>query len=229
METTLATGSPSDPPNPATAVVGDSLTAQILEKHAAGQKLTPSEHARLAVHKARVAGRPWGRPPKTVGGGACGGTGATVGGAAVGASPAPGAPPSDDLDIAPCDPALVRATTGAILKTLDGIAQRWIETEARRIGADKDTARELGSSVALDDGPRTLMVDTSPAVFESLGINATNFPVYAFCSGLVAWLGGVWAAHERLARLARLAPGPHSAAGAAPPVPTAVPPPNQAN
>ncbi len=74
-----------------------------------------------------------------------------------------------------------------MLKTLDGIAQRWIAGEGIKIGASPDNVKRLVEAAALPHGPRDLMVQTSPEVLASMGVDARNYPVAAFCTGLGTW------------------------------------------
>lgn len=88
-----------------------------------------------------------------------------------------------------------------MLKTCDGIARTWLEGEARKAGADTVTAKSFGEAAALQSGPRELMVETSPEVLAALGVDASNYPMAAFLSGLGVWSGSLLLAVSRLRQL----------------------------
>jgi hypothetical protein len=99
------------------------------------------------------------------------------------AGPAPG----DGLVAPPVDPELVRRTTAAVLTTLDNVAQHWVGAEAAKAGADDKRIAMWQRQAALPPGPKELMVQTSPEVLAALGVNAANYPLAAFGTGLATW------------------------------------------
>lgn len=180
------------------ACAPDPVTAEILRKHAAGEKLSASERGKLGAYRAKISTKPNGRPPK-----------APV--ANVDAQTAgQGSPPANGPG-APCvDPDLIRRTTQAILQTCDQIAQRYVSGEAGKAGADKAMQAEFARAAALPDGPRELMVQTSPEVCASVGLDSGNYPVAAFLTGLSIWSANLFLVVNRLEKLQKTAQGPAS-------------------
>lgn len=108
-------------------------------------------------------------------------------------APLPAAPP--------VDPQLVKDTTAAILSAIDGVTCRWFAAEATKLGSDKESTSLLVEEVKLQDSQRAIMVETSPAVIQSLGIDSQNYPIAAFCVGLVTWILGIFGGVAGLRRL----------------------------
>jgi len=210
----------------ANAVAPDPLTADLLKKHAAGEKLTPADYGKLGAWKAKLKSlvTGGGRPPVP----------ATAAASSSPALPPPGTgpvvasnpAPDGSAGSAPVDPDLVRRTTAAILTTCEGIACSWIVTEARKAGADEITARQFERAAALQQGPRELMIQTSPEVLASMGVNAGNYPVTAFLTGMGVWAGSLMVAVNKLKAMQeerqRLAPAaPESSSHKGQPIPPA--------
>jgi len=174
-------------------VAPDPATAELLKKHASGEKLTPQDYGKLGAWKAKLKNVFAGKS-------AVAAPGAAV--TAVSAAPlaplAPGQAPIGGPGVAPADPDLVRRTTAAILQTCDGVACTWIVAEARKAGADELTARAFEKAAALQPGPRDLMVQTSPELLTALGVHANNYPVTAFLTGMGVWAGSLMVAVNKL-------------------------------
>lgn len=159
--------------------------AELLRRKASGEKLTPREYGKLGGYYR-------GRKPAAVAPSMPGPSRAELL-AASGAVDRPEA--AIDLPAPPpVDPELVRRTTEAILKAVDGVACRWIESEALKAGADQKSADLITDQARLQDGQRAIMVETSPVLIDSLGVNSANYPIAAFFVGLVTWLLGVFGA-----------------------------------
>ena len=103
---------------------------------------------------------------------------------------------------------MVQRTTAAILKTLDTLAQRWMCHEAIQAGADSTVSMELAGAVALQPGPRDMMVETSPEVLAALGVDANSYPVAAFAAGMATWGAGLFIGIMRVRELKRTQPIP---------------------
>lgn len=183
----------------AAAIAPDPLTADLLAKHSAGEKLSPAEYGRLGAWKAKL---------KTMFGG--GKSGAVPGSAQPGlgtgqpasvAALVPDPAPADGLAPVPADPRLVQRTTETILKTCDGIARRYVVSEARKAGADDKTAARFESAAALPAGAREMMVETSPDVAAAMGISPETMPIATFLGGLGLWATNLWLAVDELRRL----------------------------
>ncbi len=164
----------------AAAVSPDEITAGLLAKHGAGEKLSQSEYGKLGAWKARLKSV---FSDKTEPAGPS---------SHLAQTPEPG-PGAEDLD-----PALIRRTTAAVLSTCDGIARSWIVAEARKAGADDATAQTFDAAARLQAGPRDLMIQTSPEVAAALGLDAGTYPIAAFVTGLGIWSGSILVAVNRL-------------------------------
>lgn len=159
--------------------------AELLRRKASGEKLSPREYGKLGAHYR-------GRKPAAVAPEMPGPSRSELL-AAAGAVDRP----SSEVDLPcppPVDPELVRRTTEAILQAVDGVACRWIEGQAIKSGADKQSAALITDQARLQDGQRAVMVETSPVLLDSLGVNSANYPIAAFCVGLVTWLLGIFGA-----------------------------------
>lgn len=78
-----------------------------------------------------------------------------------------------------------------------------IGNAARQAGADPATQKQFEEAAALQSGPRDLMVSTSPEVIAALGVDAANYPIAAFLSGLGIWAGSLGVAMAKLNALAK--------------------------
>ena len=192
----------------ASAVAPDPITADLLAKHSAGQKLTPSEYGKLGAFKAKL---------KAVFGGKGGppgpGTQPAQPTAGLGHPPgvgplAPGETSPDGLPAVPPDPRVVQRTTDAIIKAVDGIARRKIVTEARKAGADDKTANRFDSAAGVPVAAKDMMVETSPDVVAALGLDPKNYPIATFVGGLGLWATNLWLCVDELRALRPPAPKP---------------------
>lgn len=148
------------------AVSPDAVTAALLAKHSAGEKLSAAEYGKLGAFKARLKaffGRKDGPGPGPAQPGHA--PGHAPGVAAVAASQASdsGLPPE------PLDAGLVQRTTGAVLTRLESIARRYVGTAAREAGATGEILARCDRAATLPKDDRALMVELSPEVFASLG------------------------------------------------------------
>lgn len=202
------TGGPGNPvaQAAASAVCPDPVTADILARHSAGEKLTPQQYGKVGAWSAKLKAvfQGKGSPP-----------GPGAGPAQPG--PAPGQPlglgtmaaaeaPADGLPAVPPDPRVVQRTTESIIKAIDGIARRKIGTEARRTAverglapeqADKAAAR-FDSAASVPVAARDMMVETSPDVAAALGIDPHSYPIATFLSGLGLWTANIWLCVDEL-------------------------------
>jgi len=203
----------------ASAVSPDPVTADLLAKHSAGQKLTPAEYGKLGAFKARL---------KAVFGGKGSPAGAAAGPAQPGAGSgnpprvaavAPGQASPDGLPAVPADPRVVQRTTESILKALDGIARRKIVTEARKAGADDRTAARFDSAAGIPVAARDMMVETSPEVVAALGLDPKSYPIATFLGGLGLWTTNLWLCVDELRALRPAQPKPEPQPAPAKPFP----------
>lgn len=171
----------------AAAVAPDALTAQLLEKHSAGEKLSPAEYGKLGAWKARLkavfAGKPGTGPEPAP---------ARPGEPARVAALAPAQAPADGLAAVPIDTALVQRTTAAILSRGDAFTVRWVETEARKAGAEGTTLGRFRSAAALPAADRQLIVDLSPDIAAELGVDPRQWPIFIAGAVLLAHSANLW-------------------------------------
>ena len=141
----------------ATAIAPDALTATILAKHSAGEKLTPQECGKLGAWKRKANNDPVGRGNRRIVPGAqpLGPTPAAGGSAVAGLAPDQGA--GDGLPVPPADPLLVSRTVGVVLARMDQATQTWVKKSVAAVGGNEDLAREYCAQAALplpEDGVR---------------------------------------------------------------------------
>lgn len=186
----------------ATAVAPDSLTATILVKHAAGEKLTPQECGKLGAYKRKASGAPVGRPRKD--GSPAQPSGAT---AAAGRSPVAGLAPTEagdgGLPVPPADPLLISRTVGVVLARMDQAAQTWVKKTVASAGGNDELAREYCAQAALPAESQSVIKDLSPIMAEGYGVNARNFPTMALLITVAGWLFGLGLVMWNLRRLSR--------------------------
>jgi hypothetical protein len=166
----------------ANAVSPDPVTAGLLAKHSAGEKLTPAEYGKLGAFKAKLskwfgagdaAAGPAGKP--------------APGNAAPVASLAPGEAPDDGLAPEGIDAGLVQRTTRSVLARLEAIARSKVNAAAREAHAPSEMVARLDRAASIPPDDRRLMIDLSPDVAASLGLNPRNYPVAVFCGCLGLW------------------------------------------
>jgi len=168
----------------AAAVTPDPVTAELLAKHAAGEKLDASGYGKIGAYVARGKAL-LGWKPKA-------------------SEPASqGAAPADSVAVEPVDPRLVQRTTESILKSCDGIARRYVVSQARLAGADDKTVNRFDSAAALPAGPKELMVESSPEVIAALGLNPKSYPIAAFVGALGIWSTNLWLVIDELKGMQR--------------------------
>lgn len=97
--------------------------------------------------------------------------------------------PGPGSSAAVVDPQIVRDTTEAILTSLSEVGSSYIEGQALEAGMQPDNSARIGKLVALKDGPKAVLVATSPQVLESLGVDPGNYPLTAAGSMLALWMG----------------------------------------
>lgn len=196
----VAAGPPIASPvlaKPAGASVNPAPAAQTAGNAVAQKHLSNSERGKLPPNP---GSNPRGRPPKNpvpsnlppqTPGGIPGAVAATAGG------PDPAPHP------APLDPGLVRDTLAAILKTVDGMATRKVETTARKLGADDKTTARLVASVKLQPEAAQLMQETLPVILRKHGVQAEHAPEVAFLAGAALYGSGILSVLTSLDALAK--------------------------
>lgn len=182
----------------ANAVAPDPITAELLAKHAAGEKLTQPQYGKLGAWKSKL-GSLFGR--KSNGDAGPAQPGPAPGNASPVATVAPAEAADGGLAAVPIDAALARRCTAIVLTRLDNIAVRYVGTAARKAGVDGEALVRLERGASLSKDDKTLMVDISPDVFVALGLNPRNFPIALFVGTLGAWASDLWLAVEEIKSL----------------------------
>ena len=199
----------------AAAVAPDPLTAELLAKHSAGEKLTPSEYGKLGAFKSGLK--------KLFGKGGAPGPGSQPAQPAAGAGnlllwvPWHRAKHRLIACSVPVDPRLAQKTTAVILNAADGVACRYIARKARGAGADDKTVASFDSASALSAPSKELMIETSPELLAQLGVDPHNYPVMTFLGGMGLWATNLWLCVDELKALQKKdapAPAPRGPAAA---------------
>lgn len=157
----------------AAAVAPDQVTAQLLAKHSAGEKLSSAEYGKLGAWKARLKGLFGGK------GGAPGQPDLARPGESLGVDPlAAGEASADGLPVVPPDPTLCETVASAALDGLDAWQGNRIESAARLAfpGDEKKVARYVARA-SFSAGPRKTLVSLSPAIAAELGVDPQESPV----------------------------------------------------
>lgn len=175
----------------AAAVAPDPVTADLLAKHSAGEKLSQAQYGKLGAFSARLKafwnGKGDGSPGPAVP--------APGAGDAPGLAPvAPAEAPDGGLAPVPIDAGLVQRTTNAILTRFESIARRYVGNAARDAGVTGEALGRLDRAATLPKDDRALMVELSPEVFASLGVNPKHYPVAVFFGVLGFWSTDLWLA-----------------------------------
>lgn len=181
----------------ATAVSPDPLTASLLAKHSAGERLTPSEYGKLGAFASRVKSIFTGKS----------GTPAPGAASAVGAA-VPAETQANGFADPPPDADLVKRTTGAVLHSANGIAQRFIAREARKAGADDKTTNRFISAASLPAPTQELLIDTSPDLLATLGVNPRHYPLVVAVGALGLWGTNIWLCVDELRSMRKPEPAP---------------------
>lgn len=182
----------------AAAVTPDAVTADLLAKHSAGVKLTQPEYGKIGAFASNL--KRWAFGPARTDGAS---TGPALpaprpgNAAAVAALESPEAS-GGGLAAVPIDAGLVQRTTGAVLTRCESIARRYVGTAARDAGATGETLARFERAATLSKDDRSLMIELSPDVFTSLGINPRNFPVAVFFGTFGLWATDLWLAVQDL-------------------------------
>jgi len=191
----------------AAAVAPDAVTAELLAKHAAGEKLTQPQYGKLGAWKSKL-GSLFARKSNGDAGPAQPGPSA---GHAAPLAPLASAEASDSgLAAVPIDAALARRCTAIVLARCDSVAVRYVGTAAVKAGITGETLVRLERGAALSKDDKALMVDISPDVFASLGLNPRNFPVALFLGTLGAWATDLWLVVEEIKALKKPAAKPET-------------------
>lgn len=171
----------------AAAVAPDPVTADLLAKHNAGEKLTPQEYGKISWVGRKF---PWlaekfgvkTGPPKPA---------APAGDAApVAARPEVEASPGG-LAPVPIDSGFVERTTTAILNRTDKIAVRVVGNYARRAAAPitDETKRHamvarFERAAALSGDDKELLAELTPACAQAMGVDLRQYPLAVAASVL---------------------------------------------
>ena len=167
----------------AAAVSPDPVTADILRRHAAGQKLTPSEGGKLGAFKRKLksalgVGAPERVEPNPFSASAVRIPVASVASAETSLG---GLPP------VPVDAGFARRTALVTLNKFDAVTSAWITREARSANITGNTLADLTSKASLAGDDKNLIADLAPDICAELGVDPRKSPL------IVA--GAVLAAH----------------------------------
>lgn len=204
----------------AQAVSPDPLTASLLAKHSAGEKLSPREYGKLGAFakkaKAFFSGGPGPNPEQAK--------------PPFGSGQPPGLAPlpqsqaeAGSLPTPPPDPGIVRRTTGTILNRCEAIARRKVLNAAKEAGANDQTLGRFDAAVRIPKDDRELMTDLSPEVAASLGLDPSAYPLAVFCGAFGLWLTDIWLIVDDLKKMKAAKPAEPSAASAKPDAVSSVP------
>lgn len=189
METPQSTGESRAPDRsgvasaPTGAITPDPVTAEIIRKHTAGQKLTPSEGGKLGAFRRKLK--------SVVGLGAAESAGqnpfaATAGGASLGGVAAVEAT-AGGLPAVPVDDGIARRAVVATLTKISIVEKRWLTREARAVGLGGNALADLVGAAGFTADDTQLIGDLAPDICAELGLDPRQSPL------LVA--GAILAAH----------------------------------
>ena len=216
---------PTPPPNPdalrsaqGAAASPDPVTADLLAKHSAGDRLTAQEYGKLGAFKKKVAnffGAKGGATPGSPQLGLAPGDAARMGAVATPEASA------DRLAVVPVDSGVARRVAGAVLTRSEAITVRWIERHAAKAGATGAALDRFRDAARFTVDDRALIVDLTPDVFAELGIDARKSPLITVGAVLGLHVTNLWLAVDELKELAKQRETP---APAKPTSPTPTPP-----
>lgn len=158
----------------ASVVAPDTTTAALLAKHSAGEKLSQAEYGKLGAFAAKAKG--WFSRKSDVPGGQVK-PGASPGHSAAVGSVASAQASDSGSNSVPIDSGLAQRTTAAVLRRCNAITVRWIESEARRAGAQDKTLDRFRASAALSPDDQQLIAELSPDILAELGVDVRKFPI----------------------------------------------------
>lgn len=84
----------------------------------------------------------------------------------------------------------MRDTVAALVNACDGLRQNFVATAVEKLGAPSPTVSRFAARAGMQPATKTVLVDTSPAVAQALGLRSDYFPIGAFCAALTADLAG---------------------------------------
>ena len=192
---TLQSGGSTEPPTLG-VITADKLVEDLLAKRARGDKLTPAEHGKLGAWSAKSGKKLPGRP-KVVPSDSMANVpsaGPTMGIAA------------SEHEIARLeagDPSFIRDTTAAVLGAMESVGVGVLDSEARKAGADAATAKKISGRGYIPEASKRLMIESSPSVLASMGVNPAHYPAAAFAAGLATYLGAIGLAVKELRDMRR--------------------------
>lgn len=157
----------------ASIVAPDAATAELLAKHAAGEKLSQSEYGKLgafAAIKKKLFGKSDAPGQPTLAGN---------GNANALASVASAQASADSLPDVEVDPGLCQRTTSAVLARYEAICRRKLTTAAKLAypNTSSEEMARLNRSAGLPADDKTLIVDLSPDALRELGVNPRKYPL----------------------------------------------------
>lgn len=196
MPEPTADNSPAPGAAAAASLTPDPIVADLMAKHSAGERLSQSQYGKLGAFKARLQALLKGGKPGPDPGQAQPGPGA--------GQPAPVAPlapaqaPDSGLAPVPVDAGLVQRTTNAILTRLESIARRSLTSAAREAGATGETLARFDRAASLPKDDRALIVELSPDVAASLGLDVRHWPLTVCLGALGLWGTDIWLAVQEL-------------------------------
>jgi len=178
----------------ASAITGDPITADLLARHSAGEKLSQSGYGKIGAMAAKAKRLFTPSKPKALD--------------PVAAAVAPNEASPGGVVSLPCDPGLSKRFTATVLRRCDAVTVRWIESEARLSGATGPTFDRFSSAAALPPDDQKMIVELSPDIFAELGIDVAKFPILAASAVLGLHVTNVWLAVDELRKMRQTAPAP---------------------
>ncbi len=185
--------SPSNPSPQATAaatVTPDPVTAEILRKHTAGEKLTAREGGLLGVWKRKLKGAVGMGTPERPRENPFAPTAVPI---RVGTIP-PSETPDLGLNPVDVDAGFARRTAIVGLNKCDTVTKAWLTRKARAAGAEGNELSDLVAAGGFSGDDKQLLGDLAPDICAELGINPRKSPL------IVA--GAIVAAHATSIALA---------------------------
>jgi hypothetical protein len=166
----------------AASVAPDQVTADLLRKHAANEKLSPREYGLLGAMAKKAknifAGKAERGAQQTQAG-----NGQPSALAAVAQAEAP----NNGMAPVPVNPRLVQNCTDLLITETNTFLETLITSRAKRAGATDKSASDIAAQISCPAPSKRIMVETSPQVAEALGINDRHFPLFAFFGALTLW------------------------------------------
>ncbi len=176
----------------AAIVAPDPVTAGLLAKHSAGEKLTQSEYGKLGALASKAKrlfsfGGPTAQPaaarPRES--------------APVGAV-APSEASGSGLVAPTVDAGIAQRTTGTLLTRIEAVARRKLTNAAREAGASDKEVSRFDAAARLPSDDKSLLIELAPDVARELGVDPKRYCLWVFFGTLGMWGTDIWLAVDEL-------------------------------